>query len=61
MADLDVPETRGFNRYLIEALELENMLITASMVAESAIIREESRGHTTGTTSPRPGLNGRRA
>jgi len=44
MADLDVPETRGFNRYLIEALELENMLITASMVAESAIIREESRG-----------------
>lgn len=44
MGDLNVPETSGFNTYLIEALELENMLVTSSMVVESALIREESRG-----------------
>lgn len=36
MGDLNVPETSGFNTYLIEALELENMLVTSSMVVESA-------------------------
>ncbi|MBE2899931.1 fumarate reductase subunit A [Methanothermobacter thermautotrophicus] len=44
MGDLNVPETSGFNTCLIEALELENMLITSSLVVESALIREESRG-----------------
>lgn len=44
LGDLDVPETGGFNSNLMEALELENMLITASLVTRSALIREESRG-----------------
>lgn len=44
LGDLDVPETGGFNSNLLEALELENMLITASLVTRSALIREESRG-----------------
>ncbi|MDD3454691.1 MAG: FAD-binding protein, partial [Methanobacteriales archaeon] len=41
---LDVPEGGRFNKYLQEALEVENMLKTAALVTKSAIIRKESRG-----------------
>ncbi|MBC7090209.1 MAG: FAD-binding protein, partial [Methanobacteriaceae archaeon] len=41
---LDVPEGSRFNKYLQEALEVENMLKTAALVTRSAIIRKESRG-----------------
>ncbi|MGB4362583.1 MAG: fumarate reductase (CoM/CoB) subunit TfrA [Methanothermobacter tenebrarum] len=41
---LDVPEGGRFNKYLQEALEVENMLKTAALVTRSAIIRKESRG-----------------
>lgn len=41
---LDIPEGGRFNKYLQEALEVENMLKTAALVTRSAIIRKESRG-----------------
>ncbi|BDH78698.1 MAG TPA: fumarate reductase subunit A [Methanothermobacter sp.] len=41
---LDAPEGGRFNKYLQEALEVENMLKTAALVTKSAIIRKESRG-----------------
>lgn len=39
-----VPEGRGFNKNLLDALEIENMLIVASLVTQSALLRRESRG-----------------
>jgi len=33
-----------YNRELIEALEIENMVVTAEMIARAALMREESRG-----------------
>ncbi len=44
MKDLTVPDGKGFNNYLLDALELENMLQVAELVTHSAIIRKESRG-----------------
>ncbi len=41
---MDVPDGRRFNKYLQEALEIENMLKTALIVTRSALIRKESRG-----------------
>ncbi len=41
---INVPEGSSFNRYLQDALEVENMLETAKMVITSAVLRQESRG-----------------
>ena len=41
---IDVPEGGRFNKYFQEAVEIENMLKTASLVTRSALIRKESRG-----------------
>jgi len=41
---MDVPEGGRFNKYFQEAVEVENMLKTASLVTRSALIRRESRG-----------------
>ncbi len=42
--NMDVPEGLGFNKNLLDALEIENMLTVASLVIQSAILRRESRG-----------------
>ncbi|NYB52076.1 MAG: fumarate reductase subunit A [Methanobacteriaceae archaeon] len=39
-----VPEGTGYNQHLLDALELENMILIAKLVTKSALIREESRG-----------------
>jgi fumarate reductase (CoM/CoB) subunit A len=41
---LNVPDIKGFNKSLQDALEIENMLLVAELVVKSALIREESRG-----------------
>jgi fumarate reductase (CoM/CoB) subunit A len=42
--NMNVPEGRGFNKNLLDALEIENMITVASLVTQSAILRRESRG-----------------
>jgi fumarate reductase (CoM/CoB) subunit A len=42
--DMNVPEGSGFNKNLLDALEIENMLTIASLVTQSALLRRESRG-----------------
>ncbi|MGB8233251.1 MAG: fumarate reductase (CoM/CoB) subunit TfrA [Methanobacterium sp.] len=42
--DMNVPEGSGFNKNLLDALEIENMLTIASLVIQSALLRRESRG-----------------
>jgi fumarate reductase (CoM/CoB) subunit A len=44
LSDMKVPEGSGFNKNLLDALEIENMLTIASLVAQSALLRRESRG-----------------
>jgi fumarate reductase (CoM/CoB) subunit A len=44
MARMKLPEVHGYNQHLLDALELENMVLIAELVTKSAIIREESRG-----------------
>jgi fumarate reductase (CoM/CoB) subunit A len=39
-----VNKSSRFNRELVEAMEIENMLLTSEMVARCALMREESRG-----------------
>ncbi|MBZ2165116.1 fumarate reductase (CoM/CoB) subunit TfrA [Methanobacterium spitsbergense] len=42
--NMNVPEGRGFNKNLLDALEIKNMLTVASLVTQSALLRRESRG-----------------
>jgi fumarate reductase (CoM/CoB) subunit A len=42
--NMNVPEGLGFNKNLLDALEIENMLTVASLVTQSALLRRESRG-----------------
>ena len=42
--DMKVPEGSGYNKNLLDALEIENMLTVASLVTQSALLRRESRG-----------------
>ena len=42
--NMNVPEGLGFNKNLLDALEIENMLTVASIVTQSALMRRESRG-----------------
>ncbi len=42
--DMKVPKGSGYNKNLLDALEIENMLTVASLVTQSALIRRESRG-----------------
>jgi len=42
--NMNIPEGRGFNKNLLDALEIENMLTVASLVTQSALLRRESRG-----------------
>lgn len=44
MERMIVPDGRGYNHHLLDALELENMVLIAELVTKSALIREESRG-----------------
>ena len=42
--DMKVPKGSGYNKNLLDALEIANMLTVASLVTQSALIRRESRG-----------------
>ena len=42
--NMHVPEGWGFNKNLLDALEIVNMLTLASLVTQSAILSRESRG-----------------
>lgn len=44
MERMIVPDVSGYNQHLLDALELENMVLIAELVTKSALIREESRG-----------------
>ncbi len=44
LTNMKVPEGAGFNKDLQDALELQNMLLVASLTVESALLRHESRG-----------------
>ena len=44
MERMIVPDVKGYNQHLLDALELENMVLIAKLVTKSALIREESRG-----------------
>jgi fumarate reductase (CoM/CoB) subunit A len=44
ISNLKVTDVGAFNKDLQDALEIEMMLNIADLVAESALIREESRG-----------------
>jgi fumarate reductase (CoM/CoB) subunit A len=42
--NMNVPDGSGYNKNLLDALEIENMLTVASLVTQSALLRRESRG-----------------
>jgi len=42
--NMTVIDGAGFNKNLLDALEIENMLMLASLVTQSALLRRESRG-----------------
>jgi fumarate reductase (CoM/CoB) subunit A len=42
--NMKVDNELGFNKNLIDALEIENMITLASLVTQSALLRRESRG-----------------
>lgn len=43
-SSMKIPSGSGFNKNLLDALEIKNMLTVASLVTQSALIRRESRG-----------------
>jgi succinate dehydrogenase/fumarate reductase flavoprotein subunit len=45
LVQIKVPDIGVYNQPLIELLQLEGMCETASMIANCALLREESRGH----------------
>jgi fumarate reductase (CoM/CoB) subunit A len=44
LSRMNVPKGSKFNRYLQDALEVENMIETAKIVITAAVLRQESRG-----------------
>ncbi|MDD3985998.1 MAG: fumarate reductase subunit A [Methanobacterium sp.] len=42
--NMNVPHSKNYNKNLLDALEINNMLTVASLITESAILRRESRG-----------------
>jgi fumarate reductase (CoM/CoB) subunit A len=54
LSNLNVPNVGAFNKDLQDALEVEKMLNIADLVAESALIREESRGAHYRSDYPKP-------
>jgi len=44
VSNMKVPKGSGFNKNLLDAIEVQNMIIIASLVTQSALIRRESRG-----------------
>ncbi len=44
VSDMNVPSGSGYNKNLLDAIEIQNMLTVASLVTQSALIRRESRG-----------------
>lgn len=44
ISNMNVPIGTGFNKNLLDAIEIKNMLTVASLVTQSALIRRESRG-----------------
>lgn len=44
ISNMKVPSGSGYNKNLLDALEIKNMLTVASLVTQSALIRRESRG-----------------
>jgi fumarate reductase (CoM/CoB) subunit A len=44
LSAMKIPDGKEFNQNLQDALELENMILVAKLVARAALIREESRG-----------------
>ena len=54
LSGIRVPDTRIFNQQLMDALQLETMCDVAELVAGSALIRTESRGHHFREDYPQP-------
>ena len=53
LSRVKVADTGVFNQPLLDALELDSMLEVAALVAGSALVREESRGHHFRTDFPK--------
>ena len=54
LAELQVPAERIYNQALLDLLQLEAMCGTAEVIAGSALLRTESRGHHFRTDFPAP-------
>jgi succinate dehydrogenase/fumarate reductase flavoprotein subunit len=54
LAELQVPADRIYNQALLDLLQLEAMCGTADLIAGSALLRTESRGHHFRTDFPAP-------
>ena len=52
-SEIQVPDQTVFNQQLVDLLELETLCEAAGLVAGSALLRQESRGHHYRTDFPR--------